>query len=234
MFTLPEIRVGASIHHESLTIFPLFAETNGGVEYQLSDEAIGAGTVTVEEVGESGSVPHLHVENKGDARVLFIEGEELRGAKQNRVLNTSVLIPAHSKTTIPVSCVEQGRWGYRSRRFGSGDSHSSPKLRAVLKKSVSASLEFGRGFTSDQGEVWKEVSRQMDHLGASSPTHAMADTYDSFRPRLGTRGRGGVERGCRRPLRQAVDLPESVGSAPHGLHHGSSRRRGRSQIGDGR
>ena len=184
MFTLPEIRVGASIHHESLTIFPLFAETNGGVEYQLSDEAIGAGTVTVEEVGESGSVPHLHVENKGDARVLFIEGEELRGAKQNRVLNTSVLVAAHSKTTIPVSCVEQGRWGYRSRRFGSGDSHSSPKLRAVLKKSVSASLEFGRGFTSDQGLVWKEVSRQMEYLGASSPTHAMADTYETFRPRM--------------------------------------------------
>lgn len=184
MFTLPEIRVGASIHHESLTIFPLFAETNGGVEYQLSDEAIGAGTVSVEEIDESGSVPHLHVENKGDARVLFIEGEELRGAKQNRVLNTSVLIAAHSKTTIPVSCVEQGRWGYRSRQFGSGGSHSSPKLRAVLKKSVSDSLELGHGFTSDQGEVWKEVSRQMNYHGRSSPTHAMADTYESYRPRM--------------------------------------------------
>ena len=57
------------------------------------------------------------VNNTGDSRVLFLEGEELRGAKQNRVLNTSVLIAAHSKTTIPVSCVEQGRWQYRSRHF---------------------------------------------------------------------------------------------------------------------
>ena len=66
--------------------------------------------VTVEEVSESGSVPNLLVENKGDIRILFIEGEELVGAKQNRVLNTSVLIAAKSRVKIPVSCVEAGRW----------------------------------------------------------------------------------------------------------------------------
>ena len=52
----------------------------------------------VEEVSEGGSVPNLLVTNAGDARVLFLEGEELRGTKQNRVLNTSVLVAAHSKT----------------------------------------------------------------------------------------------------------------------------------------
>ena len=87
----------------------------GGVDYLLSDEAIAAGSVTVEEVSEGGSVPDLLVTNPGDSRVLFLEGEELRGAKQNRVLNTSVLVAAHSKTTIPVSCVEQGRWRYRTQ-----------------------------------------------------------------------------------------------------------------------
>jgi transposase len=46
--------------------------------------------VTVQEVSEGGSVPDLLVENSGDTRVLFLEGEELVGAKQNRILNTSV------------------------------------------------------------------------------------------------------------------------------------------------
>ena len=55
------------------------------MEYLLSDEGIGSGSVTVEEVSEGGSVPNLLVENKGDIRILFIEGEELVGAKQNRV-----------------------------------------------------------------------------------------------------------------------------------------------------
>ena len=44
--------------------------------------------MTVEEVSEGGSVPNLFVENKGDIRVLFLEGEQLIGAKQNRVLNS--------------------------------------------------------------------------------------------------------------------------------------------------
>ena len=46
--------------------------------------------------------------------VLLYEGEELVGAKQNRVLERSILVAAGSKLEIPAKCVEQGRWGYRS------------------------------------------------------------------------------------------------------------------------
>ena len=182
--TFPEIRVGDPIRHDGLAVFPLFAGPSSDVEYVLSDEAIEAGSVAVEEVSESGSVPDLSVENKGDLRVLFLEGEELIGAKQNRILNTSVLIAAHSKTKIPVSCVEAGRWGYRSHRFGSSGSHSPSQLRYFLKSSVSRSLKAKRGYRSDQGEVWKEVARQQEALGASSGTRAMSDTFEAYGKRL--------------------------------------------------
>jgi hypothetical protein len=184
MSTLPEVRVGDPIRHETLALFPLFSSPDAGVDYLLSDEAIQAGSVTVEEVSEGGSVPNLLVTNRGDSRVLFLEGEELRGAKQNRVLNTSVLVAAHSKTPIPVSCVEQGRWRYRTKHFTSGDSHSSSKLRHILKKSSYESMKAGRGYTSDQMEVWSEVSRQMDSLGSTSETSAMSDTYETYQGRL--------------------------------------------------
>jgi hypothetical protein len=182
--TFPEIRVGEPIRCNGLAVFPLFAEPSGGVDYALSDEAISEGTVTVEEVSEAGSVPDLSVENKGDIRVLFLEGEELVGAKQNRILNTSVLVAAHSKTKIPVSCVEAGRWGYRSRYFGSSGSHSPSKLRYALKASVSRSVRAERGHISDQGEVWEEVARQQAALGAFSGTSAMSDTFEAHRKRL--------------------------------------------------
>lgn len=184
MFTFPGIRVGNPICHESLTVFPLFTEPHGQVEYLLSDEAIQAGSVTVQEVSESGSVPELLVENAGDIRVLFLEGEELVGAKQNRILNTSVLLPAKSKIKIPVSCVERGRWAYKSQQFGSGGTHSPSKLRHALKSSVSASLNRGTGHRSDQGLVWKEVDKQQTSLGVSSKTAAMADSFEAHQRQI--------------------------------------------------
>jgi len=184
MPTLPDIQVGEPLRHERLVVFPLFSSAGGGVEYLLSDEAIMAGSVNVKEVSEGGSVPNLLVTNQSDSKVLFLEGEELRGAKQNRVLNTSVLVAAHSETAIPVSCVEQGRWRYRSRQFVSGESHSSSKLRHHLKRSVADSLKSGQGHTSDQIAVWGEVTRQMTSLGSWSETGAMADTYETYRARI--------------------------------------------------
>lgn len=177
MFTLPALKIGEPRSYEGLTVFPLFGENGGaGVLYALSDEAIASETLTVTEVSEGGSVPDLLVENKGDTRVLFLEGEELIGAKQNRVLNVTVLIAAHSKTPIPVSCVEQGRWGYSTRTFGSSGSSSSSRLRHIIKESVSRSARARRGHRSDQGQVWREVHRQQSSLGTDSRTTAMADT----------------------------------------------------------
>jgi len=177
---IPQVRVGEPVRYKTLSVFPLFDGSMTSVEYTLSDEGIGSGAVSVEEVSAAGSVPDLLVENKGDVRVLFLEGEELVGAKQNRVLNTSVLVAAHSKMKIPVSCVEQGRWGYKSRKFGSSGSHSSSRLRYFLKSSVSQSVRARRGHRSDQGKVWEEVARQQAALGTRSRTSAMADTFRAY------------------------------------------------------
>jgi len=182
---LPTIRVGDPLRHEALTIFPLFSKANGGVDYRLSDAALADESLLVEEVSEGGSVPDLLVENTGDVRVLFLEGEELVGAKQNRILNTSVLVAAHTKIKIPVSCVEQGRWGYRSRYFGSSGSHSPAKLRRALKASVSRSVKEKRGHTSDQGEVWKEVASLHAAHGVDSASAAMSDAFDTYGDRIG-------------------------------------------------
>ena len=184
MFTRPAIRIGDAIRYESLTVFPLYAEPNERVDYLLSDEAIRAGTVTVQEVSEGGSVPELSVENRGDLRVLFLEGEELVGAKQNRILNTSVLLPARSTIKIPVSCVERGRWAYKSQHFGSEGRHSPSKLRHTLKGTVSDSLIGGTGHLSDQGKVWEEVDKQHAKMGTSSPTSAMADSFETHQPHI--------------------------------------------------
>jgi hypothetical protein len=114
MVAVPSVRVGAPVTYDKLTVFPLFLEAPARSNYRLAEEALADGSAVVEEVTEGGSVPNLAVDNKGETLVLFVEGQELRGAKQNRVLNTSVLIAAKTKTVLPVSCVEQGRCGAKS------------------------------------------------------------------------------------------------------------------------
>ena len=182
---LPKLRVGDPVRHEALSVFPLFSDVNGEVEYRLSDTALADETLLVEEVSEDGKVPDLLVENKGDVRVLFLEGEELVGAKQNRIINTSILVAAHTKMKIPVSCVEQGRWGRSSRYFGSSGSHTPSKIRRALKSSVSRSVKEKRGHTSDQGEVWKEVASLHTSHGVLSGTAAMSDAFDKYEDHIG-------------------------------------------------
>src|SRR5215510_14432968 len=101
MVAVPSVRVGAPVTHDKLSVFPLYLEAPVAPNYRLADEALADGSAVVEEVSEGGSVPNLAVDNKGEALVLFVEGQELRGAKQNRVLNTSVLIAARTKTVLP-------------------------------------------------------------------------------------------------------------------------------------
>ncbi|MCC9609067.1 hypothetical protein LOC68_07095 [Blastopirellula sp. JC732] len=176
---IPEIRIGEPLRHEALAVFPLFTKENVGVDYILSSRALADESVVVEEVSESGSVPELLVDNQSDQRVLFLEGEELIGAKQNRILNTSILVAAHSKVKIPVSCVEQGRWRYHSRHFGSSGSHAPCKVRYALKKSVSESVKKQRGHRSDQGEVWSQVDGMHFEHGTSSPSGAMSAAFEA-------------------------------------------------------
>ena len=78
----PQVRVGEPVRYRSLSVFPLFDGSSTPVEYALAGDGIASGAVSVEEVSEGGSVPDLLVENKGDLRVLFLEGEELVGASR--------------------------------------------------------------------------------------------------------------------------------------------------------
>jgi hypothetical protein len=177
---LAEVRIGEPIRYGSLSVFPLFCDGQQPVEYVLADEAMEAGTVTVAEVSKEGSVPTLVVENQGDLRALFLEGEELRGAKQNRILNTTVLVPAQAKLNLPVSCVEMGRWRQTSDLFVSKKIISPYHLRHGLKRSVTLSLKENLGHRSDQQMVWSEVGKQQHVLAVESVTASMADTYDKY------------------------------------------------------
>ncbi len=184
MFEIPNINIGEPIHFGSMTVFPLSYQPYRDIDYLLVDEAMKIRIISVSEISDRGSVPDLSVENLSNVRVLLLEGEELVGAKQNRIVNTSILLPAISRINIPVSCVERGRWSYKSRHFSSEGRHSPSKLRHSLKSSVSDSLKEGSGHYSNQDAVWTEVDKQQTKLGLSSDTSSMADSFTACQREL--------------------------------------------------
>ena len=109
--SLGSILAGQAQHHGALTVIPILAPMQAEPEWLTLAEA--GDRVRITEVSEGGSVPNLKVANLGDLPLLLLDGEQLVGAKQNRVLNMTVLVAAQAEVTIPVSCVEQGLWSFK-------------------------------------------------------------------------------------------------------------------------
>ena len=181
---LNEAKVGRKQSHRNLAIFPLLSSYAVGLDYITLDEALTEGVIEIMERDEAGSVPELQVVNKSPCMILILDGEELVGAKQNRIVNTSILIQGKSKTLIPVSCVEQGRWAYESRAFGSEDRLMAAQLRAKKSEQVHRSIRSSDGFRSDQSAIWEEISSRAARMEADSPTMAMAEIYKKKRSLL--------------------------------------------------
>src|SRR5436190_1252117 len=76
-----------------LTIVPLFPERDPVAAYVGLDEATASGLI-VTELDEAGAVETLLVTNTLGTATLLYEGEELTGAKQNRILERSILVAA--------------------------------------------------------------------------------------------------------------------------------------------
>ena len=142
--------------HRGIVVAPFFARQDPVAAYLTLEEAL-AGGLRIREVDESGTVPELVVENPLAERVLLYDGEELVGAKQNRILNVSVLVGAGAKLPIPVSCVEQGRWNRSSVDFDAATHISHAHLRR-RKAEMLAAQPMARGVA--QNEVWSEIGEK--------------------------------------------------------------------------
>ena len=159
--------------HRGITVVPLFPRRDPGAAYTTLAAALHRG-LRITETSAAGSVPELVVANPLDEWVLLYDGEELVGAKQNRILNLTVLVAAESVTPIPVSCVEAGRWHRRSQTFAAAAHTAGPQLRMRKARALGENA-VARGRA--QHEVWDAVAEQADRRGVASPTAAHSDMF---------------------------------------------------------
>jgi len=174
------VATGAVVTHRKLAMLPLLGEDRPGPAYVLLNDALEAGLASVGEVSEGGSVPELLLDNRSDKPLLAVDGQELVGARQNRVLNLSLLLPAMTKTVMPVSCVEQGRWRYESREFSASRNMVFASAKMSKSMHVTESLREEGTRHSDQGDVWNHVESKLARMGSRSATMAMDEVFADF------------------------------------------------------
>lgn len=181
--SIRSLRVGKGSHFGGLTLFPLFGDNGHDADYLLLSEAIEQNLVVVTETSDEGSVPELKVESRCDRPILIPGGEIVSGGKQNRVINITIIIEAFSEQLVPVSCVEQGRWGDRGERF-EATHFAAPSLRSAKTAGIHRSLRAGDGAQSNQGEVWDHVASCLEEVGTHSETASFTESYDRASDRL--------------------------------------------------
>jgi hypothetical protein len=178
------IRYGDPCSFSGLTVVPVFTARPAPLRYALLADAVASRVVTVEEVG-GGRVPALHVVNRGGLPVLLVDGEHLIGVKQNRVLNSTILVPEKSSLDVPVSCVEAGRWSSPVHEAWPASPALFVAARARKAERVTASVRATGTHLANQHEIWDDVATMMGALSAYSPTAAMHGAYASRDAELG-------------------------------------------------
>jgi hypothetical protein len=121
--------VGEPVEHRGIVLAPLFPRSRSRSRYITLDEALGLGFRT-SEVSAQGSVPEVLVTNPTGANVIVCDGEQLVGAKQNRIVNVTVLVAAQQGAD-PGLLRRAGSLEHRLGRLLRSKSHPYPELRRL-------------------------------------------------------------------------------------------------------
>jgi hypothetical protein len=173
-FWLGHLRLVEPQREHGIEVWPLLLDGAPGEPFVLLHQALEAGTFEVLEQG-GGVVNEIVARNRGPQPVLVLEGEAIVGAKQNRTVVASVLVGAGQTVSIPVGCVQQGRWSASPARFEVAPSMVEPTLR---KSTVKEASTLGH---VDQARLWKDVAYSLHASHTRSESH---DYYAGVTSRL--------------------------------------------------
>lgn len=163
------------LSYGNCTLVQLEVSHESEFSHKPGGPAIKQGGLTISESGGSGVVGKLVAVNNTDSFLLLTDADVLTGAKQNRVLNKSVLLSPYSKTMLDVSCIERGRWHYTTHDFSSPSTVADHDLRKSKARSVANSIIHTGEDTRTQHTVWSHISDKMQAERCESATENYSD-----------------------------------------------------------
>jgi hypothetical protein len=153
-----DFRISGPYTHDNLSIFLLHGRSGeAGARLLTLQEAMDQKKVVVFETGQ---VNELSIENSSSQDVYIQSGDIVKGGRQDRVLVTDLVLPAHSgKLSISAFCVEHGRW---TKRGEENDTQFSASKSALPAKSLKLAVREDR----DQSKVWDAVANTQARMAA--------------------------------------------------------------------
>jgi len=165
---------------KNLSVVPLFLVEQGKEEYITLSEGLRTGEIEIAEVSWGGSVNNVKIKNKSKKKVFVADGEEIAGAKQNRIVNTSLFLDGESETIVPASCTEQGRWNYleSGEKFMDTGLIMANRARQYKAVRLQKNLEKNDKYDTNQNDVWKDINGYFKKLNTNTQTKALKDAFD--------------------------------------------------------
>jgi hypothetical protein len=162
-----DYRISEPRYLRNLEIFPIAGEDGGTGSPLILDDVIPSGRASFREA-DVPEVDRIVFENRGDEPVFMLDGEEITGSLQNRIITASRISQPRAVEKVGVVCVEENRWD-EIGGFQTG-SYSYPRIRSILVQS--------RGRKNDlQQVIWQEVDRKITVTRTRSATSSMHDVY---------------------------------------------------------
>ncbi len=162
--------IAEPIFLRNLTLYPVLSASTNGLDVASADEGLKDGSCAFREL-DTPLIDEIEFDNGGDSPVLLLDGEEITGSLQNRILAASTVVEGRSRETIGVVCAEEGRWSELGL-FSAG-SCSYPALRALLSR-------HRRKAETIQQTVWTEIERKLTATQTLSQTSSMHDIYNNL------------------------------------------------------
>ena len=165
--------VSEPVEKNNITTFFLSSIEKNNNKYLSFSEAIAKNQVQISEVNKEGLLTKLSVSNKSSDNIIILNGELIIGTqiRQDRIVDSTVLIPGYATVLINTFCGEQYRWSPRlsnkistseSLYFSSGRANNAADINNKLRK---------------QCRIWSEISEKISDFNIKSFTNSVDQIY---------------------------------------------------------
>ena len=165
--------VSEPVEKNNITTFFLSSIEKNNNKYLSFSEAMAKNQVQISEVNKEGLLTKLSVSNKSSDNIIILNGELIIGTqiRQDRIVDSTVLIPGYATVLINTFCGEQYRWSPRlSNKISTPESLYFSSGRANNAADINTKL-------SKQCRIWSEISEKISDFNVKSFTNSVDQIY---------------------------------------------------------